>query len=131
MLQHVKQCFYEQYSGKHSTQSCKYILIFLWLVSTRIINFDYLINCELVNFIGGSTIFKKGEINKRGGIRLPGKLCTLANANSNIVFKIPSIHFAVSEKKLKLLLIFSFHVSVTLTKDRSSRAKSEIIILTF
>ena len=31
----------------------------------------------------------------------------------------------VAEKKLKLLLIFSFYVSITLTADRPSRAKLE------
>ena len=32
-------------------------------------------------------------------------------------------HFAVAEKKLKMLLIFSLHVPITLTKDRPSWAK--------
>ena len=40
---------------------------------------------------------------------------------SNTVFKIHSTRFPVEEKKLKLLLVFSFHVPITLTKDRPSK----------
>ena len=38
-------------------------------------------------------------------------------------------HFAVAEKGLKLILIFSFHIIITLTKDWSSWTKLGILIL--
>ena len=43
-----------------------------------------------------------------------------ALAISGAIFKIHSIHFAVVEKKLELLLIFSFHVPINMTKDQTS-----------
>ena len=46
---------------------------------------------------------------------------------SNTVFKTPSIHSEFIEKKLKLLLMFSFHVPITLAKDPTLLSKSELL----
>ena len=42
-------------------QKCKYTPIFLWVVDIYIVNFDYLINHQIVNFFGGVAHFKNGE----------------------------------------------------------------------